>query len=247
MSFLLIPYRFGALRSRNAAVLASSLAALALGVAAPQAHAASATTLVDNLSATPAGTNGFGSPSGTGDTDWLAQSFTTTATDYVLSSVSALIDNVNQATTGNYIFSIYDDSGSGGIPGVNLGDILTSPITGLTSIPTTITTTASPLPLTLGPNKTYFLVLHTSGADDSLNWYNAANGSGTGFPTNFTASSDGGASWNTVDNTGPDQMMQILATAPPPPPVPTPAPLPIFGAAAAFGYSRRLRKRIGSN
>jgi len=161
--------------------------------------------------------------------------------------VSALIDNVNQATTGNYIFSIYDDSGSGGIPGVNLGDILTSPITGLTSIPTTITTTASPLPLTLGPNKTYFLVLHTSGADDSLNWYNAANGSGTGFPTNFTASSDGGASWGTVDNTGPDQMMQILATAPPPPPVPTPAPLPIFGAAAAFGYSRRLRKRIGSN
>ena len=244
MSLLPIPYRIGAIGSRNAAVLAGSLAALALGVAAPQAHAA---TLVNNLSATPVGTNAFGSSSGSGDTDWLAQSFTTTATDYILSSVSALIDNGNGASTGNYIFSIYDDSGSGGIPGVNLGDILTSPITGLSATPTPISATASPLPLTLSPSKTYFLVLHTSGADDSLNWSNASNGSGTGFPTNFTSSSDSGATWNTVDNTGPDQMMQILATAPPPPPVPTPAPLPIFGAAAAFGYSRRLRKRIGSN
>jgi hypothetical protein len=227
--------------------LAGSLAALALGVAVPQAHAVPAATLVDNLSATSVGTNAFGSPSGTGDTDWLAQSFTTTATDYILSSVTALIGNSNQAITGNYIFSIYDDSGSGGVPGVNLGDILSNPVASLTLSSSPITTTASPLPLTLSPNTTYFLVLHTSGVNDTLDWYTASNGSGTGFPTNFTSSSDGGASWNTVDNTGPDQMMQILATAPPPPPVPTPAPLPIFGAAAAFGYSRRLRKRIGSN
>jgi len=240
MSLLPIPYRLGAIGSRNAAVLAGSLAALALGVAVPQAHAAA--TLVDNLSATPSGNNGFG---GSSDTQWLAQSFTTTATDYILSSVTALIGNSNQATTGNYIFSIYDDSGSGGVPGVNLGDILSNPVTSLTTSSSPITTTASPLPLTLSPNKTYFLVLHTFGADDTLDWYSANNGSGTGFPTNYTISSNGGANWNTVDNTGPDQIMQILATAPPP--VPTPAPLPIFGAAAAFGFSRRLRKRIGSN
>jgi len=239
MSLLSLPYRIGTIGSRNAAVLAGSLAALALGVAAP--HAAPAATLVDNLSATSVGTGAFGSSS---DTDWLAQSFTTTATDYILSSVTALIGNGNVASSGNYIFSIYDDSGTGGIPGVNLGDILTNPIAGFPVSATPISTTASPLPLTLSPNKTYFLVLHTSGANDTLDWYNAANGSGTGFPTNFTASSDGGATWNTVDNTGPDQMMQILATSPPPP---TPAPLPIFGAAAAFGYSRRLRKRIDSN
>jgi len=244
MSLLSLPYRIGTIGSRNAAVLAGSLAALALGVAAPQAHAAGATTLVDNLSVTSLGTGAFGSSSGSGDTNWLAQSFTTTATDYILSSVTALIGNGNVASSGNYIFSIYDDSGTGGIPGVNLGDILTNPIVGFPSSATPISTTASPLPLTLSPNKTYFLVLHTSGANDTLDWYNAANGSGTGFPTNFTASSDGGATWNTVDNNGPDQMMQILATSPPPP---TPAPLPIFGAAAAFGFSRRLRKRIDSN
>ena len=239
MNFLSIPYRLGSFGSRNAPLLAGSLAALALGVAAPQAT--SAATLVDNLSASTLGTSPFGGP---GDTDWLAQSFTTTATDYILSSVTALIGNSNPATTGNYIFSIYDGSGPGGVPGVNLGDILSNSVTGIPTLATSIQATASPLPLTLSPNTNYFLVLRTSGANDALEWYSATNGSGTGFPTNFTSSSNGGTSWNAIDNTGPDQMMQILATSPPPP---TPAPLSIFGAAAAFGCSRRLRKRIGSN
>jgi hypothetical protein len=32
--------------------------------------------------------------------------------------------------------------------------------------------------------------------------------------------------------------------APPPPPAAVPGPLPLFGAAAAFGMSRRLRRKI---
>jgi len=35
-----------------------------------------------------------------------------------------------------------------------------------------------------------------------------------------------------------------LYTAPTPAPAPAPGPLPLFGAAAAFGFSRKLRKRI---
>jgi hypothetical protein len=37
-----------------------------------------------------------------------------------------------------------------------------------------------------------------------------------------------------------------IATPLRPAPSPVPAPLPIFGAAAAFGWSRQLRKRIGA-
>jgi hypothetical protein len=38
-----------------------------------------------------------------------------------------------------------------------------------------------------------------------------------------------------------------IATPLSPAPSPVPAPLPLFGAAAAFGWSRQLRKRIGGS
>jgi len=39
---------------------------------------------------------------------------------------------------------------------------------------------------------------------------------------------------------------ELVATPPTPPTAATPSPLPIFGASAAFGFSRRLRKQIKS-
>jgi len=40
--------------------------------------------------------------------------------------------------------------------------------------------------------------------------------------------------------------IQLIVGAPTPPSVATPGPLPLFGACAAFGWSRRLRKRIAA-
>ncbi len=40
--------------------------------------------------------------------------------------------------------------------------------------------------------------------------------------------------------------IQLIVSAPTPPSVAAPGPLPLFGAAAAFGWSRRLRKRIAA-
>lgn len=40
--------------------------------------------------------------------------------------------------------------------------------------------------------------------------------------------------------------IRLIAGAPTPPSVATPGPLPLFGAGAAFGWSRRLRKRIAA-
>jgi len=48
-------------------------------------------------------------------------------------------------------------------------------------------------------------------------------------------------------NTGPNEPLvwaQATPTPLAPPAAPVPAPLPLFGAAAAFGFSRKLRKRI---
>jgi hypothetical protein len=66
------------------------------------------------------------------------------------------------------------------------------------------------------------------------------------FPINFPAIGDPPINiFNTEIRNGitrkdPDKLRQI------PPPPPAPGPLPIFGAAAAFGFSRNFRKRIKS-
>jgi hypothetical protein len=46
--------------------------------------------------------------------------------------------------------------------------------------------------------------------------------------------------------TGTSETIQAILGAPPSPSTAVPGPLPLFGAAAAFGWSRRLRKRIAA-
>jgi hypothetical protein len=48
----------------------------------------------------------------------------------------------------------------------------------------------------------------------------------------------------TLDGTS--ESIQVIIGAPTPPGATVPGPLPLFGAAAAFGWSRRLRKRIAT-
>lgn len=51
-----------------------------------------------------------------------------------------------------------------------------------------------------------------------------------------------------LDNTNPSSQSLTYAIVNPPPPSASsvPGPLPLFGAAAAFGWSRRLRSRLGA-
>jgi len=46
--------------------------------------------------------------------------------------------------------------------------------------------------------------------------------------------------------TGTNETIQVILGAPTPPAATVPGPLPLLGAGAAFGWSRRLRKRIAS-
>ena len=48
----------------------------------------------------------------------------------------------------------------------------------------------------------------------------------------------------TLDGTS--ESIQVILGAPAPPAAAVPGPLPLFGAAAAFGWTRRLRKRIAT-
>ena len=74
--------------------------------------------LFDNLSA--------GSPNGSTsvtNTVWLSQAFTTTATDFVLDSVSLRLWNQN-GTSGNFELQVWDALGASGSPGSLVGSAI---------------------------------------------------------------------------------------------------------------------------
>jgi MYXO-CTERM domain-containing protein len=60
------------------------------------------------------------------------------------------------------------------------------------------------------------------------------------FDDGFTVSADTAIIVTSTFAGGVDYWAQTLKVEP----VPAPAPLPLFGAAAAFGWSRRIRKQI---
>lgn len=74
--------------------------------------------LFDNLSA--ASPNGYFTVD---NTQWTAQAFSTTATDFTLSEVSLRLWN-NSGTTGGFEIQIWDSTGSGGKPGAQVGSAI---------------------------------------------------------------------------------------------------------------------------
>ncbi len=64
------------------------------------------------------------------------------------------------------------------------------------------------------------------------------------FDDGFTVSADAEIIVTSAFAGGVDYWAQTLKVEPVPAPAPAPGPLPLFGAAAAFGWSRRIRKQI---
>ena len=126
--------------------------ALAFGLAAQQGQAA---VLFDNLSATSNGTMVVS------NTQSIAQAFTTTATDFVLTGVQLRLYNMN-GTTGGYELQLWDATGSSGSPGVQTGAALYNGLAqNLTASPPPIGSLLSVTGLnrTLAANTTYYLVV----------------------------------------------------------------------------------------
>jgi len=61
---------------------------------------------------------------------------------------------------------------------------------------------------------------------------------------NLTSPGTNIGSWTFFNDTNPNNVINVFVGDPPNAPVP--APLPLIGAAGAYGWSRRLRRRIGS-
>ncbi len=59
----------------------------------------------------------------------------------------------------------------------------------------------------------------------------------------FTISSGLIGTWQLAGIPGPDGQIDVVLG---PPATPVPGPLPLFGAAAAFGWSRKLRRRVNA-
>ena len=76
--------------------------------------------LFDNLSAGAGQANGS---TGVTNTVWLTQAFTTTATDFVLDSVSLRLWNQN-GTSGNFELQVWDALGASGSPGAQVGSAI---------------------------------------------------------------------------------------------------------------------------
>jgi len=101
---------------------------------------------------------------------------------------------------------------------------------------------------------------HVSGGDDDYFGIDTGYTPGTSITSTATINSQTLASigftttgllgtWTLEPKDGSDpytanDTIQVVIGAPPSPSTAVPGPLPLFGAAAAFGWSRRLRKRI---
>ena len=98
----------------------SSLTMLMLTVAIACCGPASraGVVLFDNLSA-----GSFNGSFGVTNTQWVAQAFSTTATDYVLDEVSLRLWNQN-GTTGNFQIQVWDALGTSGRPGAQVGSAI---------------------------------------------------------------------------------------------------------------------------
>jgi gliding motility-associated-like protein len=107
--------------------------------------------LFDNLSSSSNGS------SGVSNTQWPAQAFSTTASDYVINELSLLLWNQN-GTTGDFEIQIWDALGTSGQPGNQVGTaIYTGQAENLGNSSSLLTITG--LDVVLSANTTYYLIL----------------------------------------------------------------------------------------
>lgn len=138
--------RIGRIRSGPALLM------LTLFVACHGPASRAGVVLFDNLSA--------GDPNGdfgVTNAQWVAQAFSTTATDTVLDEVSLRLWNPN-GTTGNFEIQVWDALGTSGRPGAQVGPAIYSGLAqNLGDSPPSLLTIPG-LSVALGASTTYYLV-----------------------------------------------------------------------------------------
>lgn len=193
--------------------LAAAMCCIALTALGPNARAAS-TSLADNLTAP------FENSVGITDVNWIAQGFATTSDAYVLTSITVPLAQ-NAVTSGTLGLYVFDATGVNGRPGSQVGGEIGTIDYSL--LPTADNFGAitfdggTSLEKTLAPSSNYFLVMKGLGVTGGhFQWVYTSSDTGVGFPSAYTFSDDGGATWNLPDYTLP-QKMRIEASVVPEP------------------------------
>lgn len=177
-----------------------ALISLVSGLALSSAMPVMATTISSNITAT---TNRGAIVS---NSSWQAQSFTTDLDSFRITDVSLKIWRQDNAL-GSVFLSIYDSQVNGEVGDeiVPLADI---DVQNLVSDPNDVLAVfdLTNLDVKLLAAHDYYLVLGASNLDHSVFWGATNSTSGTGFPSAYSSSSNGGQSWNGTSFVQPHMM-----------------------------------------
>jgi hypothetical protein len=204
---------------------------LAIACCGPASRAG--VVLFDNLSAGAGQANGS---TGVTNTVWLTQAFTTTATDFVLDSVSLRLWNQN-GTSGNFELQVWDALGASGSPGSLVGSaIYTGLAQNLGSSYGSLLTVPG-LNVLLAASTNYYLLARGTSLTDVPGGFGPVSGTLYWDQTNVNTSAayftvDSGTSWSSPVTNG---FMSVTA-------VPEPSSGVLFAAGlAAWAMLRRRR------
>jgi hypothetical protein len=216
------------------------LVALALSGAPARAELI---VLFDNLSSTdPNGSFGVS------NTQWTAQSFSTTSSGFILSEVALRLRNVN-GTSGNFEIQVWDALGTSGRPGAQVGAAVYTGLAQDLGNTEVSLLTVSGLNFTLVPDINYYLVVAGTTLADihddvfpfpspgQLYWDATDVFTSPAYDTG-----DSGDNWNGPFNPQNLYMKVTAASAPIPEPG-TWAAMAIFAGGAAFAGWRRRRQQ----
>ena len=210
--------------------------AVAIALALSAAPSRAELIVFDNLSA--------GSPDGSAlvsNSQWLAQSFSTTSAGFTLSGVALRLWN-DSGTSGNFELQVWDARGASGRPGAQVGSAIYTGLAQALGSGYGSLLTVSGLNVTLVPDTTYYmLAAGTSLADitsfstypGTLSWDAT---SVVTSPAYGTANS--GVNWISE---AANQYMKVTAASAPIPEPGTWAAMAIFAGGAAYAGWRRRR------
>jgi hypothetical protein len=153
---------------------------------------------------------------GTGNTNWNAQAFTTTATNYAITDVKLPLCKHTDNSVGHVVLAIYSINASSK-PNAPVATVSSSvnidSFTRTLGVPCPVVDFPVSPSVVLAPSTEYYLVAYADNVSQ-FDWDFTDKTTGTGFPSKYTASDDGGQTWDVPDLTYPQQMQIVASDAP---------------------------------
>ena len=207
-----------------------ALFSAALGLVAGSTSARGAIVLSSNLASASDGTSAV-----TGSS-YLASSFSTDGSAYLLNSVGLLLQN---SSAGKAELDLYSD---GGLQPGTLLATLNAPTTYTTTLATNTFTAGTGSAFKLAANTTYWVVLKALGGEFDWSYTGVDTGTGAGFSESWDSSDDAGVSWFNFSSE-PNQLSVTATAITSSGAVPEPGSLGLLGLGLLGLLGHRIRDR----